>query len=239
VKYIYLFFFLFPLLCEAQSTLTAKVHYGFSRPTSIEKSYRGFVSEVDGRPSQGFYLGFEKKIKRHSIRLQSGLSLMGFNTRQFAGFTPLKDFTGLSSFYFVKDSLLVFLKSTYRLAYVDNSIGYGFDLNPNIKLTIALHHLLNVRSQLKEIYSFRPLSGPNFNVLESTVDINLKDAGLQFYNHFASSLGIEFALTRGTKVGFNYQLGFTESNPFNVDRYAPILNQNFSLFLSQAIFVVP
>jgi hypothetical protein len=240
MKYLNFLLFLIPVFCSAQSAVTAKVHYGYSRPTSIEEAYRGLVYEVNGKTSQGLYLGYEKKIRRHTFSFQSGVNFLGFKTRQYGGFTASNTFSGLRFPNQFKDSLNVFLKSDYRLYYLDNSIAYGFNIKPKIKLTVAFHYLFNVKSEIKEIYNVSEKLIPNVLILAEERYINLNKVGLGFFNHFAFSSGIEFALSRRTKVGFNYQLGLTESNPFNeLSRNSRILNQNFSLFLSQAIFVAP
>ena len=110
----YILFFT-PFLCKAQSAFTAKIHLGYSNPTSVAESYIFSAYEVTGRFSQNIYLGYEKKLGIHSIRAQSGLSLLGFQTRQFEGFTsPQYSFQG------VADGKPVSVKTIYKLGYWDN-----------------------------------------------------------------------------------------------------------------------
>jgi hypothetical protein len=82
MKYLNFLLLLIPVFCSAQSAVTAKVHYGYSRPTSIEEAYRGLVYEVNGKTSQGLYLGYEKKIRRHTFSFQSGVKRVNMEASQ-------------------------------------------------------------------------------------------------------------------------------------------------------------
>ena len=220
-----------PYLCLAQSSLVGKVHIGYSNPTSMYQSYVFTVSEVEGRFSQNFFLGYEKKRGIHQLRLQSGLSLLGFQTRQFQGLTPNPLFP------YIPDGSPTLLKKTYKLWYLDNSLGYGINIKSKMNITASLHHLLNIKSHVTDNYLFTDITIPSNVIDKGVIEIDLRERGLSFYNHFAGSLEFSYALSENMRIGSSYLLGLNEFNPFLLtSRHKTRLNQNFSIFLSHKLW---
>ena len=219
-----------PFFCTAQSAFTAKIHLGYSNPTSVAKSYIFSAYEVTGRFSQNIYLGYEKKLGIHTIRVQSGLSLLGFQTRQFEGFTSPQYFPE------IENGKPVLIKTIYKLNYFDNSLGYGIDVKRKINLAVSLHYLLNIRSYLVAHHSFLDGSISNTSAKNIIVDTDLNRQNFGFYNHFATSLEVGYCL-KNVKIGGNYLIGLSEFNPFlKTFRDKTRLNQNFSVFLSHKLW---
>jgi hypothetical protein len=245
MKYLFFLFFTLPAFCFAQSTFIAKAHGGYSRPVGLNE-FRFFnVYETGGKFSKNFYLAFEKKMKRHTLRVQSGLTFLGFQERGFDGFTTVRN----------DKSRLVdvpkFYREEYDITYLDNSLGYGFNLTPDVRVVGALHHFFNVQSELT---IFMPAAQAPIEPLhkrENIFNINssggssrrfflLKDNN-KFYNHFAASVEFDYAPTKNLKIGLSYQIGLSRYRPFT-DVFIDVLkdkvrlNQNFSVFIAHSLY---
>jgi hypothetical protein len=140
--------------------------------------------------------------------------------------------------------------NTYRINYLDNALGYGFELKPKTRALLALHHFFNVKSeQIRYTPPLVPTTTSQYievrpkpsNVSWNKEIFDLTKQGFKFYNHFAASLELDYMLSKNGKIGISYIIGLNDFNPLDKEFRAifyktPGVNQNFSVFISHNLY---